>query len=1139
MVQILVVGFPKDKSQSRFLSRGNHLVSRRPVRLFLLSLLLVLPIFGEVLDEAAIQARVEKMSAIEGDPVAAEAAKIWAEALEASKEADLSIEKEKQFRAELVSLDDLNPLVPPQPPEGELSLQEKEGFLKTVRSSIEENERRLDDIEARKTRSGERVTTLIEEITKVKASLKDLNVPALGPGVLEAAQHQKGVQEKRRLEARLAEFTAEQELLRQESDLFIDRITRRKDFTKKLKELETNLIQSIKKAQEQEALKNQQVVASLEEEFSGIPELNSILGEVKEFRDREKSLKQGLKQARDYRESVVAVREKIDEQFKLAKGRIELLEGAKMGIDDETGLLLRRQRARLPSVDQISAELKDKLERAARAELSLMTLSDEVKDLSSLSDEQIKKILIDHPKVSRKRIDELLEQRAGVLRNLDKTLRDLKEELNEGTGVAKLTIDEIQEYSTFIDERLLWIKSTKSLHWTEPVAEWGRVIDLFKSDGLGAALKSIEDNLFNKIVLVILVFLISLGVFFRRGRLRKVLEESSREAARRNCTSIVPTVKFIGAAVLLSSWVSLPVWCASELVTVPVFWKVALLRLSTFLFFSSLFLKFARPHGLFVSHFKMEPERAAVIFTSLKWVSAVAPVFVFLVPALTLSEENTEAGRFVFIVAMLILAGFVHHLFHPKRTIVGDGEASGGLVKLIYVLLMAIPVVFVVGAGLGYFASVLTLRDQVGATAGLLVLAFLAMRFLIRWTLVSRRGLAISQAMRRREAVLAHREMEAERQPKSEEMPSLDEVKAEAVNVVEVEEQTTQLLKFATYLAVFFGLWVIWSSTLPALKVLDGIELWKDEAVVADQKPEAPAVPGLGAVSGKDEASPQETTVTKMVPVDDGRVTLQDLLLSVVFFVLTFVAARNIPSLLSLTLFSRIKLGPGGNFALTTTARYLIVLVGIVIALAQIGVTWGKVQWLAAAVSLGIGFGLQEIFANFVAGIILLFERPIRLGDIVTVGDISGKVTQIKIRATTIQQFNNRELLVPNKEFITSQLVNWTLKDSVLRFEIPIGIAYGSDTEKASRILREIVEGHEKVLDDPAPAILFSSFGNSTLDFLLRGFVASVDDLLPTQSEIHYQIDNAFREAKIEIAFPQQDIHLRSLPEGVKIVSQS
>ncbi|MDB4792996.1 hypothetical protein OAG91_02085, partial [bacterium] len=316
MVQILVVGFPKDKSQSRFLSRGNHLVSRRPVRLFLLLLLLVLPIFGEVLDDAAIQARVEKMSAIEGDPVAAEAAKIWAEALEASKAADLSIAKEKGFRAEIARLDALKSLELPRPPEGELSLQEKEEFLKTVRSSIDESERRLDDIEAKKSSSGKRVTTLIEEITKVKASLSDLSVPALAPGTLEAALHQKGVQEKRRLEARLAEFTAEQELLRRESDLFIDRMARRKDFTKKLKGLGTELFRSIKKAQEQESLKNQKFVESLEEEFSGVPELISILAEIKRFREREKNLGKGLQQAREYRESVVEIRDKIDEQFR-------------------------------------------------------------------------------------------------------------------------------------------------------------------------------------------------------------------------------------------------------------------------------------------------------------------------------------------------------------------------------------------------------------------------------------------------------------------------------------------------------------------------------------------------------------------------------------------------------------------------------------------------------------------------------------------------------------------------------------------------------------------------------------------------------------------------------------------------------
>ena len=149
-----------------------------------------------------------------------------------------------------------------------------------------------------------------------------------------------------------------------------------------------------------------------------------------------------------------------------------------------------------------------------------------------------------------------------------------------------------------------------------------------------------------------------------------------------------------------------------------------------------------------------------------------------------------------------------------------------------------------------------------------------------------------------------------------------------------------------------------------------------------------------------------------------------------------------------------------------------------------------------------------------------------------TVGDISGKVTKIQIRATTIQQFNNRELVVPNKEFITGQLINWTLSDDLLRFEVSVGIAYGSDTKKATEVLNEVFENHPNVVKNPTYDILFKSFGNSTLDFIARGYVRSVNTLITTQSELHYQIDDAFREAGIEIAFPQQDIHIRSLPEG-------
>ena len=131
---------------------------------------------------------------------------------------------------------------------------------------------------------------------------------------------------------------------------------------------------------------------------------------------------------------------------------------------------------------------------------------------------------------------------------------------------------------------------------------------------------------------------------------------------------------------------------------------------------------------------------------------------------------------------------------------------------------------------------------------------------------------------------------------------------------------------------------------------------------------------------------------------------------------------------------------------------------------------------------LGLGFGLQEIFANFVSGLIILFERPIRVGDTVTVGSISGVVSRIRIRATWITGFDRKELVVPNKEFVTTQLVNWSLSDAVSRVEIKVGIAYGSDTERAIELLQDAADANPDVLRDPAPSVLFLGFGESSLD---------------------------------------------------------
>ena len=225
-----------------------------------------------------------------------------------------------------------------------------------------------------------------------------------------------------------------------------------------------------------------------------------------------------------------------------------------------------------------------------------------------------------------------------------------------------------------------------------------------------------------------------------------------------------------------------------------------------------------------------------------------------------------------------------------------------------------------------------------------------------------------------------------------------------------------------------------------------------------------------------------------------------------------------------------------GLFAVAAILRYIIVIVGIVLAFGAVGVQWSQVQWLAAAVTVGLGFGLQEIFANFVAGLILLFERPIRIGDTVTVGDISGTVSRIQIRATTIMGWNRKELIIPNKEFVTGKVINWTLSDSVLRLVVPVGVAYGSDTGSVQALLREVARQHPLVLKKPEPVVLFGEFGESALNFELRVFIGDIDHLVGVRHDLHLAIDAAFRKAGIEIAFPQRDIHIRTCSEGAAIV---
>ena len=272
------------------------------------------------------------------------------------------------------------------------------------------------------------------------------------------------------------------------------------------------------------------------------------------------------------------------------------------------------------------------------------------------------------------------------------------------------------------------------------------------------------------------------------------------------------------------------------------------------------------------------------------------------------------------------------------------------------------------------------------------------------------------------------------------------EVGEPEVNVEDLQEQAAAwcVLRLAT--AALIGLWITWADVLPALNGLNEVVLWTT----------------LGERDGVD---------AKVA------VTLVDLAMSLLMAALAWVGAKNIPGAMELVVLNRLELDAGAKYAFTTLVRYVFAGIGITSVFGLLGMEWSRLQWLVAALSVGLGFGLQEIVANFVSGIILLFERPIRIGDVVTVNGSTGTVLRMQIRATTLLDFDNKELIMPNKVFITGEVLNWTLSDHATRLMVNVGIAYGDDPKLAMDIMLSVAQEHPDVLSEPVPQATFDSFG--------------------------------------------------------------
>ena len=206
-------------------------------------------------------------------------------------------------------------------------------------------------------------------------------------------------------------------------------------------------------------------------------------------------------------------------------------------------------------------------------------------------------------------------------------------------------------------------------------------------------------------------------------------------------------------------------------------------------------------------------------------------------------------------------------------------------------------------------------------------------------------------------------------------------------------------------------------------------------------------------------------------------ISLSDVLIGFLLLGGAWSLARNLPGLLEVLILSKLNLAQGTAYAITTMLNYVLIGFGSLTALSMMGVQWDKLQWVAGGLSVGIGFGMKEILSNFVSGIIILFERPVRIGDTVTIGSFSGTVSKIRIRATTLTDFDRKEVIIPNQQLMTERLINWSLSDTVTRVIVRVGVAYGSDLELTRTLLKQAADENSRVLKDPAPIVYFLTFG--------------------------------------------------------------
>lgn len=980
-------------------------------------------------------------------------------------------------------------------------LGELENRLSNVRQEFDSWRTRRDTHTSEASRRADRLAALPSLIASKRDELRSLNAGGAGPSaeadaaapelarqVATAAKRQRLEAEVRLLEAEQASYTARAELLtarRERADRMVSQLTRQ------LEALQAKVTQVRTAQAESQAQESRTQAEELPRALADAATENAALAEELARVQRRIG---DVAQARTESQSRLSdIRSRL-EKFNEPDGDIEL--------DRWFGVRLRAELARLPDARQLRLVLREIRSDISSIRRRQFELSDALLSVSGDLESRAQE-LIDAAPVRNNRIEaaaeEIVRRQLDTLRALDAAHNELLAATLEHAAAIEQTTVEVEQFQRFIERRILWVRSDEPISARSLSLAYRGLIDAVDPSqwaelpaAAGAELRSRFLRHAGSLVLALALLIAAPRL---RDKLRRLNQAPASAVRQRMIRTLLALVLLMASAAAIPA-VLLVV--AQFLFAIDVGWVHAeafgasLVAMAILLFVVRLLLGLCRSGGVGERDFRWPAEARRRVVRSIRaWapfaIIAIAGRYFFLTAA-TMPGAG-EASRLFVIFWLLLLTWLAWRLSlrsTPLMRALWGADKNSWLYRLwpmISTSCVVGPVALAIAAGFGYTYTATELSQRISASILAVIALVLARAILRRWLILQRRQLAVEQ-------LRAEQNKATEGVQAPSDVP-LIRADSDSIDIAIIGEQTNKLVRVGAVVALGVAMLLIWANLLPALGILQDIRL---EAV------------GL---------------------------TLGDMLAALFVVFLTYIIARNAPGLMEITVLRRLPLDAGGRYAASSLLRYTIVLIGVIAAGAAVGLKWSSVQWLAAAATVGLGFGLQEIFANFVSGLIILFERPLRVGDTVTVGSLTGTVTKIRIRATTILDWDRKEIIIPNKEFITTQLINWTLTDSILRVTMTVGVAYGSDTELVEQLLYKVAKDNPIILDDPKPQVLFKEFGDSSLNFELRLFLPTIENFVSIRHSVNRAIDATFRAHDVEIAFPQRDLHIRTVPAAL------